>query len=173
MNARTEETWWVLLAQSGDREALDALLQSVQEPLHRYLASIVGGSTAADDVLQESFLRIYRKLSWLREPELFRTWAYRIASNEAFRYLRRRQRPIETPEELPEIAVDAEPFVVTTSMETAMAGVSPASRAVIALHFFHEMPLKDIAAVLDIPLGTVKSRLAYGLSTLRKLLEVS
>jgi len=60
------EGFLVLRAQSGDREALDALLASVQEPLYRYLLGLLGGRQPAEDVLQETFMRVYRKLGWLR-----------------------------------------------------------------------------------------------------------
>lgn len=55
------ETWWVLRAQSGDREALNELLKSIQEPLYRYISTLVRERTPAEDILQEVFIRIYRK----------------------------------------------------------------------------------------------------------------
>ncbi len=66
------EAFLVLRAQSGDREALDALLASVQEPLYRYLMTLVRERHLAEEALQETFVRVYRKLGWLREPGLFR-----------------------------------------------------------------------------------------------------
>ena len=86
------ESWWVLQAQSGSHEALNELFKSVQEPLFRYLLSLVKEPHRAEDILQEVFIRIYRKLGWLREPDAFRPWAYQIASREAFRYLQRERR---------------------------------------------------------------------------------
>src|SRR4030095_17235369 len=87
-----QENWWVLQAQSGSREALNELFKSVQEPLFRYIVSLVRDQHQAEDILQEVFIRIYRKLRWLREPEAFRAWAYQTASREAFRYLNRERR---------------------------------------------------------------------------------
>jgi DNA-directed RNA polymerase specialized sigma24 family protein len=81
----------VLRAQSGDREALELVLCNVQASLLRYISGVVGRS-GAEDVLQEVFLKICRNLKWLREPELFRPWAYRIASRESFAYLKRERR---------------------------------------------------------------------------------
>lgn len=86
------ESWWVLQAQSGSHEALNELFKSLQEPLFRYVASLVRDQHLAEDILQEVFIRIYRKLRWLREPAAFRAWAYQIASREAFRYLNRERR---------------------------------------------------------------------------------
>ena len=79
----------MLQAQSGSREALNELFKSVQEPLFRYVVSLVNDKHLAEDILQEVFIRIYRKLSWLREPHAFRAWSYQIATREAFRYLKR------------------------------------------------------------------------------------
>src|SRR5689334_23727086 len=90
--ASQRESWWVLQAQSGSHEALDELFSSVQEPLFRYIVSVVRDQHLAEDILQEVFIRIYRKLRWLREPEAFRAWSYQIASREAFRYLSRERR---------------------------------------------------------------------------------
>ncbi|HEX8337241.1 MAG TPA: sigma factor, partial [Pyrinomonadaceae bacterium] len=68
------EALLVLRAQSGDRGALDALLASVQEPLYRYVLSLVRERHSAEDALQETYVRVYRKLGYLREAELFRPW---------------------------------------------------------------------------------------------------
>src|SRR5262245_35244389 len=70
MADRGQETLWVLRAQVGARDALDALFRAVQAPLYRYALGLVGDAALAEDVLQEVFLRVYRKLPYLREPEL-------------------------------------------------------------------------------------------------------
>ncbi len=173
------EGFLVLRAQSGDCAALDALLRSVQEPLYRYVLSLVGERHLAEDVLQETFIRVYRKLGWLREPELFRPWAYRVATREALRHLKRERRwaeqvrdeealkslPAPTPRE--EFAPE-----LLAALPERVGRLSPASRAVVALYYLHEMSLEETAAVLGLPLGTVKSRLAYGLEALRRRLRV-
>ncbi len=172
------EVFLVLRAQSGDRGALDALLASAQEPLYRYVLSLVREPHLAEDVLQETFVRVYRKLGWLREPELFRPWAYRIATREAFRQLKR-ERPwaeqVRDGETLGAVAAPPprEEFApeMSARLRETVAGLSPASRAVVVLYYLHEMSLEETAAVLGVPLGTVKSRLAYGLGALRRQLK--
>ena len=171
----------MLRAQAGDREALDHLLRAVQEPLYRYLVPLTGRADLAEDVLQEVFLLIYRKLRSLDDPALFRPWAYRIASREAFRALRRERRQPqgfadeadlaaipEPPERLEAAEREALARDLAAQVPGLLAAVSPASRAVLLLHYLEEMTLEEVAAVLGAPLGTVKSRLAYGLQTLRR-----
>ena len=176
--ASQRESWWVLQAQSGSHEALNELFKSVQEPLFRYVVSLVRDQHLAEDILQEVFIRIYRKLKWLREPAAFRAWSYQIASREAFRYLHREKhwsdqvRDEATLAALPATASDSEfPRELMESLPQLVERLSPASRAVVVLFYLHELTLIETAAVLEIPLGTAKSRLAYGLQNLRRILE--
>jgi RNA polymerase sigma-70 factor, ECF subfamily len=176
MDSGKQEIRWVLRAQAGDREALNELLKRMQEPLYRYIFSLTGDASLSEDILQDAFVLIYRKLGWLREPELFRAWSYRIANREAFKYLRRERRwkeHIRDEEVLSDIAVPPrEEFAseLAARLPQLMAHITPASRAVIVLHYLHEMTLDEVAAVLGLAVGTVKSRLAYGLASLRQQL---
>jgi RNA polymerase sigma-70 factor (ECF subfamily) len=170
VTASDQEALWVLRAQSDDREALELLLRNVQPSLRRYLRGLVGPDDA-NDVLQEVLLAIFRNISWLEDPGLFRPWAFRIANRAGIRHLKKRKRwTIPTSEKLltnlnaamdrvPEGTLEAVPYIQT---------LSPACRAVLILHFQEDWPLQDVAAILELPLGTVKSRLAYGLAILRK-----
>ena len=171
MTTSADEPLLVLRAQYGDRDALELLLRSVHPSLLRYLRSLVG-SDDAPDLAQDVLVLIYRKLHGLDNPEVFRPWAFRIASRAAFRHLRkRRSLPLNIGEDvLQEMTDPAPPPVDEAALVSMLDAVSPASRAVLALHFQEEMTLGEVAAVLDIPLGTVRSRLAYGLSMLRKRL---
>jgi RNA polymerase sigma-70 factor, ECF subfamily len=161
----------ILRAQQGEREALDELLRQHQERLYRYIAGVVGNAATAEDVLQETFLRIARKLRWLSEPGYFRAWSFRIASREAFRALRavRPNVPLDDVDEsrLP-VGVPSLSQAEIDELRETVAVLSPRSRAVIQLHYFEELPLDEVALALEIPLGTVKSRLAYGLEQLRR-----
>jgi RNA polymerase sigma-70 factor, ECF subfamily len=177
-SSQRQEALLVLHAQTGDRGALDKLLQSVQQPLFGYLLRLTGERALAEDVLQDVFVLIYRKLSWLEEPLLFRPWAYRIASREAFKALKRERRwteQVRDEEVLGALAAppkeegEFEPELIER-LPQLVARLSPASRAVLVLHYMHEMPLAEVADVLGIAAGTAKSRLAYGLATLRRTL---
>ena len=172
MTTSKQEAQWVLRAQCNDREALESLLRGVQPSLHRYLCGLIG-PFHADDVLQDVLILICRKVAWLHTPELFRPWAYRIASRAAFRHLNKeRRRPEQVQDEsvsLEELPGPADhPSAEMLESLLDVDGIPPGSRAVLALHFQQELSLPEVAAVLEIPLGTVKSRLASGLTALRK-----
>lgn len=165
-----EEAFLVLQAQAGDRGALEALLRIVQPSLTRYVRSIVG-NTGADGVTQEVLIAIYRKIWWLSSPDLFRPWMFRIASRAALRHLTRERRwppSLRDDEALGDVAAPETPADAVLNELLGDDRVTPASRAVLSLHFQEGMTLLEVAAVLDIPVGTAKSRLAYGLATLRR-----
>jgi len=165
VGASKDEAQWVLRAQCGDREALELVLTAIQAPLLRYARSIVGAEQA-EDVLQDALIIVARKLTWLDNPELVRPWAYRIASRVAFRHLKRQRRWSEQREPLIEDTIAAPEVSREDVLHDLLSaeGISPASRAVLVLHFQEEMTLPEVAAILEIPLGTAKSRLAYGLA---------
>ena len=165
---------WALRAQCGDREALEQLLRSVQPMLHRYVRRLAGDADA-DDVMQDVLVSIALNVIWLVEPRLFRPWAFRIASRASFSHLRRvRRRGIEeNADDVLALLPAPEPPPGNELLAELLDKdvLSPASRAVLVLHFQEEMQLDEVAAVLEIPVGTVKSRLAYGLKTLRQYLS--
>jgi RNA polymerase sigma-70 factor (ECF subfamily) len=165
-----DQTLLVLLAQTGDRAALEQLLRDIHAPLRRYISGLAGADLA-DDILQETALQIFRKLPFLREPAVFRPWTFRIATRIAFSELKRARRwePLD--------AAPPQPFTLLNSNlgeppdEAFLAlvdQVSPASRAVLLLRYQHDLSLEETAAILEIPIGTAKSRLHYGVSALRK-----
>jgi RNA polymerase sigma-70 factor, ECF subfamily len=128
-------------------------------------------------VLQEVFLRVCRKLGYLRDPALFRPWCYRICTREALRRLRRERwwrgqvrdervlQQVAGPE--PPAAPDPE---LVARLPDLIGQASPAARAVLALHYLDQRTLDEVAADLGLPVGTVKSRLAHGLAQLRRAL---
>ena len=166
----------VLRAQAGDLRAFGQLLDALQPPLRGYLGRLLGGRAVVDDVLQETFVRIWRGLGWLRDPALFRAWAYRIATREAHRAMGREHKREETHADVDTIETLAAPFTdpaARLDAERCLAQVTPLARIVLAGHYFEGLSLEEVAAVTDAPLGTVKSRLASGLAQLRKLMGAS
>jgi RNA polymerase sigma-70 factor (ECF subfamily) len=174
MNHEEDESLLVALTQHGDTAAFETLLRRLYRPLRSYIAAMAGDSVA-EDVQQEVSLRIYRHIRFLREPKAFRAWAYQIATRIAFVHLKRERqwRRVENDpnfhQAFPDVVL---PLDESDSEFLSMVGrVSPSSRAVLLLHYQQHLSLEEAAAILDIPVGTAKSRLAYGLNTLRRLMK--
>ena len=161
----------VARAVAGDHDVLDGILTALQRPLYRYISQLITRREMAEDALQEVLFRICKKIVWLRDPELLRPWAFRIASRECFRQLRserRRSEEILDPDTLETAASESATQQWEPRLLDWIDALPPASRAVIVLHYLEDMSLDEVAAVLEVLPGTVKSRLAYGLVRLRR-----
>ena len=169
-----DEILLVLLAQQGDVAAFEELLRRLHGPLRQYVNRMVGPSDA-DDVMQDSAIRLYRNIRYLREPAVFRAWAFRIATRIALTYLKRaeRRRQLENdPDLIRAIAANpSEHEQFDRDYLEWIDRVSPASRAALLLHYEQHLSLEETAAILDVPVGTVKSRLSYGLASIRNQLK--
>lgn len=172
---RARLTLRVALAQSGDRRALDSLLRDHQQPLYRHVRAILGDGERAFDVLQSTLLLIARRLATLRDPRWFRAWAFRIATREAVRAARRLaldralfdEGETDEAERVPAEEPAYDPALIRACADRVDA-LPPAARLVLRLHYLDELTLPEVAEALELPLGTVKSRLSYGLARLRQ-----
>ena len=166
LNDRIHQAHLVLLSQAGDREALEELLRGMQAVLYQYIRRLVGPD-GAEDVLQDVFIEIIRHLRALQEPKFFRAWAYRIATRASFAFLRRKRMWLVRHEEDVEMdelpsGLEESPAILMVQLHLLLGEVSPASRAVLALHYLEDLTIQEVAAILQLSAGTVKSRLAYG-----------
>jgi len=176
MRAQERHRWDVLLAQSGDREALDVVLKELQGSLFGFLVGLIGPDRAPD-ALQETLICICRGLPRLRDPDLLQTWSFRIAAREAFRRIKadrhgvRRWADPSHLESIPDEAEVSHEFEWAERLPGLLGEVPPASRAVLMLHHLQGMSLREVGDVLGVNLGTVKSRLGYGHRCLSQLAE--
>ena len=173
-----KEIFLVLRAQTGDASAFDELFKDVQAPFYGYIKHMVGNPQVAEDILQEVFLIVYRKIKWLDDPKLFRPWCYRIASRQCFKHLKTESRRGSYQIEEDELNAIAQPTAapeydpeIAARLPSLLERLSPESRSAIALHYLSEFSLRETAEILNVSTGTAKSRVAYGLKLLRKLLE--
>jgi RNA polymerase sigma-70 factor (ECF subfamily) len=147
----------VRAAQHGDPRAMHALIAELQPWVGRIVAPIA--LDRADDALQETFIAVFRNLPALREPNALRAWVRRIAVREAVRVAAgRREVPLDT------VVIDAtDPGDVDVDgrldVEEVLAGLPPEQRAVLVLRHVEDLSEDEVAQVLRIPPGTVKSRL--------------
>ena len=167
-------------AQGGDRSALDRLLRRHYDRVHAVCRRIAGSDRDADDATQEAMIGIVRGLAKFDGRSAFSTWAYRIATNAALDELRRRRRrPVlravtddapasETPDPSAERLVEA--VIDRGSLDAALADLGDDFRIVVVLRDVADLDYAEIAEVLQIPVGTVKSRIARGRSQLAEAL---
>jgi len=172
---RTHEMLLVLRSQSGDRDALEELLRGTQAFLLPYIRRMVGAQ-GAEDVLQDVFLQICRNVRSLDEPKFYRAWAYRISTRASFAFLRRRRLWEDRHEDSIEVdnlpdCYEEDATILVAELHSLLDRVSPASRAVLDLHYLEDLTIQEVAAILQLSAGTVKSRLAYGLKCLRNATE--
>lgn len=162
-------------AQLGDRGALEQLLRQLQPPLAEHIRTIVRDDDLAADVLQDVLIIIARRLGTVRQTGWVRAWAYRIATREAYRAARRSRRgqavPLDELHELPDVAADDSRIPdeeLLAELHAKLAELPPAAQLVLRMHYLQALTHQEIAEALEIPIGTVKSRLAYGLACLRR-----
>ena len=142
---------------------------------YRLARAIVHEPADAEDAMQDALVRAWRKWPTLRDPALFERWFARILVNTCRDQLRR-VRPVRpaTQRQLVGIPSRGDPLAETherDAMGAAMAMLSPDHRVVVALRFYRDLSVADIARYLEVPTGTVHSRLHYALKRLHALLD--
>jgi RNA polymerase sigma-70 factor (ECF subfamily) len=184
--ATKEEIALVAGLRSGAEYAYEMLILQYEQPVHSIVSRLVEHPADAPDVVQEVFLKVFRNVDHFREESSLKTWIYRIAVNEARNYRRwfgRHRRHevgiepasgdqpgvrdwIRDPGPSPfEIAVDHETRAL---VEEALAAISPGYRAVLVLREIEGLSYAEIGEILNLSLGTVKSRILRGRDALRK-----
>lgn len=154
-------------ARSGDREAFEALYRRFRPLVFSAAHRITGDAHEAEDVVQETFLEVHEALPRWRPEARVSTWIWRIAVNKALDERRRaKRRPVTG--EVPEPAVEAArgDATVAERIREAVAGLPARERAVFVLRHYQEMPLAEVAEVLDVAVGTVKAALHHALAKL-------
>lgn len=163
-------------AQQGDHDAFAALAGDAIARLDAAARLILRDPDLARDAVQETCIRAWRDLPWLRDPDKFDAWLHRLTVNACLDVLRRRKRrPVEV--ELTPVIVasvdDASSLIAQRdSLDRALRALEPEWRAIVVLHYYLGMPLTDVAATLGIPTGTVKSRLHRALGEMRAAVEI-
>ena len=174
-------------AQRGDADAFEQLLLEHQKNVYNLCYRMAGDPDDAMDLSQETFLRAWRCLDQYQFASAFSTWLYRLCSNICIDFLRKRRRQQTVPltfedadgEEQTYAVPDVQPLpeeqvelkLTREMLAAAMAQLLPEHRAVLQLRVVNEMSYEQIADVLDIQIGTVKSRLSRARNQLKKILE--
>ena len=174
VRARLPEYLTVLRCQAGDRTAFTRLYEQYDDRLRRYVAGL-GMGDAVDDVVQEVWVTVFRRIAHLSNPGAFRQWVYRIARSRVFDALRRvrRRDVLQTAVALEAAAQEADEITSDASaqeVESAMAELSPHHREVLQLRYFEDLPYSEIASVVGCSIGTIRSRLHHAKSAPREVL---
>lgn len=171
---------------AGIDEAYEELIDRFQQPVYNIVFRLLGNSSDAADVVQDVFLKVFRSVGSFREQSSLRTWIYRIAVNEAHNHRRwftrhcRREVPMEPEGEdrvqVLEYAPDPgrSPFDQALDsenralIERALDQINPVFRTVVVLRDIENLSYEEIAEILQLSLGTVKSRILRGREALRR-----
>ncbi|ELS01311.1 RNA polymerase sigma factor, sigma-70 family [Xenococcus sp. PCC 7305] len=174
----------VLRSQQGDSESFRALYQLYRQKASSTLYQLCGGFML-DDLVQEVFIRAWKGLPKLRTPKYFSTWFYRICWNVATDYRRKLARNAAKSKSTWELEAIAQegisPHIDKTSdlmrlhyqdvVKRGLEHLSLPHRVVLVLHDLEDIPQQEIAQILEVPVGTVKSRLYYARKTLKNFLQ--
>lgn len=173
-NARTEriyDEWLVLRCQSGDRAAITALAQRWQKPMLQFATVVTGQRDLAHEAVQDAWLAIIRSIHKLRDPARCQQWMFRIVHNKCVDCLRAAPRAAQPAEEPEADTARMDGIDNRDTVLRVLKALSEDHRTVLALHYLYDMEVNDIAASLDIPAGTVKSRLFNARESFRSALE--
>ena len=159
-------------SKGGSREAFGQLVSRYQVPVYRVVRGILGSPSESEDVAQEVFLKAYGNLAKFRGESGFFTWLYRIAVNEALRA--RKRRSFANADALPEVVAPPTPPAeedapTLATLEKLLRKLSDEFRSIVVLRDIEGMSYSDIAETLEIPIGTVESRLFRARQELRTL----
>ena len=159
-----------LLVADGDEEALRELLRRYQQPLSAFLYRQTGGADV-DDLYQETWLRVVRHARRFDARRRFSTWIFQIAVNLCRDWHRRRTPPAGEIEDDRADPHGVAPIEAAHDATVLLATLPESQREVMILRFYHDLAEEEIAAILDCPRGTVKSRLHNALSRLSATME--
>lgn len=171
-SAQEEDARLVGRARAGSAQARRELVERDWDVAWSRALALVGRRAVAEDVVQDAFERALRGLEGVEGRSAFRTWLLRIVTNRTLDLLRAERRTVSLGEE----AVPAGEWVDASGrrgvMQAAVAGLTEKRRQVVVMRYWLDLSPAEIAAALGVPEGTVSSRLARALASLRQTLEV-
>ena len=149
---------------SGDPRAIDEAVDTYSKPLFAFILRTVDDQASAEDIYQETWIRVVRHIGGFRRESKFSTWLFQIALNLCRSAMRRGMNREFIPlEDAPDLAqdpdVDAESLIRAQQVRKMVASLPEKMREVVVLRYYNDKNEQEIAEILDCPLGTVKSRL--------------
>jgi len=157
----------VMDAQDGDAKALDKLINRWQKRLWQHAFRLTSDQQAAWDITQQSWLGIIKGLRNLHDPAKFKAWAYRITTNKAIDWIKESKGVKHTSME--EIENSLYEQKEDSGIKELLEKLDRPKKVVLILYYFEQLSVSEISLVLDIPKGTVKSRLYSARKKIKKL----
>ncbi|MDH5506309.1 MAG: sigma-70 family RNA polymerase sigma factor [Anaerolineae bacterium] len=175
MIAAADERELVVRAQQGERQAFSDLVSTYRQGVIRVVYNICGDGYQAEDIAQEAFIRAWQKLPGYRPKASFRSWLYRIATNAALDAQRKAKPTIDLDTvQVADPSKGLEAGLVhrqrAERIQQAILALPAASRSVLVLREYENLSYQEISDTLEIPVGTVMSRLNYARSKMRESL---
>lgn len=179
--SNTIEQELVIQLQAGSVEALGQLYDRYQRMVYRTALAITGDPEAAADLLQDVFLRLFRFADHIDAERPLDPWLYRMTANLSYTWVKRSRRWLHPLEDLVDrIASFGRPGPQDLverkdeweAVQRAVSALPLAQRVVVVLYYLNDLSLQEISEILEVPVGTVKSRLHYGRMTLKKKLSM-
>ncbi len=168
------EEFLVVSAQLGDRKSLEILIKYRSPRLFSHACGLMGNRDEAADIVQDTWLEITRGLPNLKEPRAFPTWAYRIVSRRCAKAIGQNIKHRNIAKGQAEMPEPAQPDQTDLqAIRMAINALPVEQSATIRLFYLEDFSVKQVAAALDIPLGTVKTRLMHARKTLKSILKGS
>ncbi|MGB2861702.1 MAG: sigma-70 family RNA polymerase sigma factor [Sedimentisphaerales bacterium] len=164
----------LLRCQMGDKDALAELIERYERPLRYFINRLLDNSELTEDIFQDTWLTVIRRIHGLREIDSFPAWLYRIARNKVYQQLRRKRNVSELDENIAlEDNAEDDDFSVedAAKVHRCLKELPLEYREVLMLRFLEQMSYQQISQVLNCKLGTVRSRLYYAKIALKKELE--
>jgi RNA polymerase sigma-70 factor (ECF subfamily) len=164
---------------SGSLDALGLLYDRYQHMVYRTAMAITGDSEAASDLLQDVFLRLYRFADHIDAKRPLEPWLYRMTANLSYTWVKRNRRWFQPLEDLADWLVSGDSNISYSQIESqddwhivqqAILDLPLPQRIVVVLYYLDDLSIQEISEILDVPVGTVKSRLHYGRHALKKTL---
>jgi RNA polymerase sigma-70 factor (ECF subfamily) len=171
---RLDNELLVLRSQLGEMEALSELITNWQRPLLYYVRRLMNEQDSYD-VMQTVWLKVIRDIGKLREPKSFPAWIFRITRNSAFSHgklVQALDEQLASEADICESSLnDLHQFVDAELVHQSLPKLKPRHREILTLFFLNELSIDEMAEVIDVPNGTVKSRLHFAKRELRMIIE--
>lgn len=173
-----EDTLLINKMKTGDMKAFDTIYEKYKERIYKSACLICGNAADGDDISQETWITVFRRIKSLKNPEKFVPWLYQIMKRCAFKRLRTKGEVVSIdniPEAMDDTVISPLSQVIrrerSNDVSLAIMSLEKRQRTVIVLYYYNEFSIEEIAKIMGTPSGTIKSRLYTARKELSRLLE--